>query len=472
VPTHWPRLGAESGQADNAAPKSRGIFGGPKVRIAAALSSMGWTSPHTLLVAGEVNYVTSRPQSLWSNVLVLPNFEIGDRVKVDADSKVAISSDTLTLRGRSLEGAVLVNAHFRKADFTGAQLPRANFLNADLREAKFECGRIGESNSGFFSRGEKDKICAQLQSAILVSANLQGASFGGAQLQGAFLSAAQLQGASLNEAQLQGAVLATARLEGASLDQAQLQGAAINDAWLQGSSLIGAQLQVASLIGARLQGALLAFTELQGAALATAQLQGALLSKNFVWRTDPNFVWRTEPPPNTSDGASAALIDAPNTEPKYGLGCPQPCNWTEASSAALKSLIENSVPAGPTREQALLRIAKLEKPPNVADEVSVKAWMDLAQAPAQSAGLYSDTLSKMLTEIGCGIDGAPYVVGGLIRRLHQRYEDDLLQDAKVAAAFLDEAKCQGAHGLSQENKAKLLEIRDRRPSAPPGPPAR
>jgi Pentapeptide repeats (8 copies) len=97
----------------------------------------GWATLHELLVAGGVNYVTGRPQSLWSNVLVLPNFEVGDRVKFDAEGKIVISSDALSLRGRSLEGAVLVFAHLRKADFTAASLARARFTGADLREAKF-----------------------------------------------------------------------------------------------------------------------------------------------------------------------------------------------------------------------------------------------------------------------------------------------------------------------------------------------
>lgn len=53
---------------------------------------MGWVTLHELLVAGEVNYITGRPKSLWSNVLVLPNFEVGDRIRSDAEGKISISS--------------------------------------------------------------------------------------------------------------------------------------------------------------------------------------------------------------------------------------------------------------------------------------------------------------------------------------------------------------------------------------------
>jgi hypothetical protein len=87
-----------------------------------------WRSPHELLVAGKVDYVTQRPVSLWSNRLVLPNLEIGDRLKFDAEGKITLSPETVSLRGRNLEGAVLAFAHLRKADFTAAQLGHADFL--------------------------------------------------------------------------------------------------------------------------------------------------------------------------------------------------------------------------------------------------------------------------------------------------------------------------------------------------------
>ena len=171
-------------------------------------------SLHELLVAGRVNLVTDSPKSLWSNVLVLPDFKAGDRVKFDAEGKIAIGSDALSLRGRDLRGAVFFRAHLDKADFTGARLQSTNFLEAELREAKFECDFDGA-----------ERKCAQLQGASLDSAQLQGASFDYAQLQGADLTSAQLQGAYLIHAQLQGADLSNAQLQGATLSLAQLQGA-------------------------------------------------------------------------------------------------------------------------------------------------------------------------------------------------------------------------------------------------------
>jgi hypothetical protein len=383
-------------------------------------TASGRSTLHELLVAGEVNYVTGRPQSLWSNVLVLPNFEVGDRVKFDAEGKIAISSNSVSLRGRSLKGAVLTFAHLRNADFTGASLARANFIGADPRGAKLECELTG---GWLFSPGhnEKDRICAQLRDTNFYHAQLQGAALSGAQLQGAVLLGAQLQGAALDSAQLQGAALLGAQLQGAVLDRAQLQGAVLSNTRLEGASL------------------------------------------------RYNFVWRTSPPPSNTNGA---FVDAPTPEPKYSeLNCPfvELCDWSETSYAALKSLIENSVSAGPQRDQALRQIATLEKPPYVADEASAKAWTDLAKESARSAGSDLSTLTKMFKEIGCAADGAPYVIGGLIRRQDYLFEAKLAQKAEVAAAFLDEAKCPGAHGLSEESKARLQEIRNRGLPAPPGP---
>ena len=71
--------------------------------------------------------LVGRPQSLWPNVLVLLNFEVGDRAKVDTEGKIAISLSTISLSDRSLERAVLTFAHLRKANFTGVSLAGADF---------------------------------------------------------------------------------------------------------------------------------------------------------------------------------------------------------------------------------------------------------------------------------------------------------------------------------------------------------
>jgi uncharacterized protein YjbI with pentapeptide repeats len=237
-------------------------FRGGKLDAAARPYRLG--SLHQLLVAGGIDHVARKPMSLWSNRIVLPGIDVIDHAKFDTEAKIASVSETLSLRDRRLEGAVLIAARLRKVDFTGAHLSGALLNGADLRDAKFDC-----------DIREDQRICTQLQDAILDNAQLQGASLNGAQLHGASLTSAQLQGATLDDAQLQGASLDDAHLQGASLTNAQLQGASLNDARLQGASLDGASLQGASLRKASLVAASLNDARLQAASLREAKLQGA-----------------------------------------------------------------------------------------------------------------------------------------------------------------------------------------------------
>src|SRR4051812_37883209 len=102
-----------------------------------------WATPHQFLVAGEVDFVARKPTSLWSNRLVLPGINVVDPAKFDTEAKIAAVSETLSLRDRHLEGAVLIGAGLRKVDFTGAKLRNAALDDADLREAQFECASRG-----------------------------------------------------------------------------------------------------------------------------------------------------------------------------------------------------------------------------------------------------------------------------------------------------------------------------------------
>jgi hypothetical protein len=137
------------------------------------------------LVAGKVDTARRKPESLWSNRLVLPGLEL----------KIAAASETASLRARNLEGAVLIGAGLRKVDFTGANLRGAHLDKADLRDAKLDCALP-------FPEGSQDNrdpvFCVQLEGASLIETQLQGASLDGAQLQATSLDGAQLQGASLD----------------------------------------------------------------------------------------------------------------------------------------------------------------------------------------------------------------------------------------------------------------------------------
>ncbi len=382
----------------------------------------GWATLHELLVAGYFNLVTDSPKSLCSNVLVLPDFKAGDRVKFDAESKISIGSDALSLRGRDLQGAVFIRAHLDKADFTGAQLQGATFNGADLREAKFKCDSAGD-----------ERKCAELQGASLDFAQLQGADLKGAQLQGATLFKAQLQGASLEYAQLQGAFL----------DETGLWGADLNRAQLQGASLFGAQLQGAVLVVAQLQGASLDFAQLQGVLLDDAELRTTSLIGIFVWRA-------RGAPGEVKD----ALIEGLRPGPKYqGLDCPNEkgvCDWSDQSYGVLKSQIEQ-MPSGNARDQALKRIEPLGQKPYEEDPKSANAWRTLEQASNRSAETYPQRLAETLIKLGCDAAGPPYVIGGIYRRLNP-IDLNSEKTAEIAAAFLNESKCPGARGLSAEDR--------------------
>ncbi|HEV2099347.1 MAG TPA: pentapeptide repeat-containing protein, partial [Stellaceae bacterium] len=400
---------------------------------------------------GPVNFVTDSPNGLWSTVLVLPDFKTGDRVKFDAEGKIAIGSDALSLRGRDLRGAVFTRAHLDKADFTGAELQQADFQGAELRQAKFECDPDGWQI-----------VCAQLQGVDLKEAKLQGAVLFGAQLQDANLFEAQLQGADLAGAQLQGADLGLAKMQGANLWRAQLQGVVdLLFTELQGANLVLAGLQGIDLSGADLQGANLLEAQLQGADLAGAQLQGADLDGAVVWRAKA---------PNKRDQVQD-MWGKPETRAKSnGLECSdnrlEPCDWTPASYAALKAEIEKAMPPGPSRDAALKRIAVLEKPPEAGDDKLAGLWTALSK-PRPRTG-YGAALAITLQRYLCTADSVADAIGGLVPQLDDRFVGDSTQEAELANAFLDESKCPAAHGLSEETKSRLQQIVSRGANPTPG----
>jgi uncharacterized protein YjbI with pentapeptide repeats len=424
------------------------------------------TSLYTLLVAGDVDLVARKPTSLWSNRLVVPGIDVIDRAKFDTEAKINLASETFLLRGRSLEGAVLIDAKLRKVDFTAAHLAGAFLNRADLREAKF-CGvskvNVQVDPSGERIRRDEDtKICAELRGARLISAQLQGTSLEEVHLEGAWLGEAQMQGASLERAHLQGASLDFARLygaslngaelQGATLDGVELQGASLNRANLQGASLLFAQLFGTSLVDAALQGTRFNGSQLQGAALFAAGAEGASFGRVFVWRADPRGM----------QGKGISVI-GPETQPKFRLtdDCPDDdtCDWSAHSYAALKGRLEEQIPKGENRDRALRQIASLDPAKELADEKQMgDAWSKLA-ASSPSRESYSAALAAQLQAVGCDPATAPYVIRGLLRGVFGRAASNG-PPAMLAAAFLDEKRCPAARRLSGEDKTKLTKMLD------------
>jgi hypothetical protein len=98
-------------------------------------------------------------------------------------------------------------------------------------------------------------------------------------------------------------------------------------------------------------------------------------------------------------------------------------------------------------------------PTKALDREDAKFWAARErEAPAPEA--YAKSLAGQLRETACAAEGAPYVLHALVARLSiPIFFRDQSEAAKdLAAAFLDEAHCPGAHGLSEADKVKLKEI--------------
>ncbi len=402
----------------------------------------------------DLDLAARKPKSIWSNRLVLPGFDAIDHAKFDSEAKIEAVSETNSLRTRHLEGAVLIGATLRKADFTAAQLQGARLDGSNLRGAKFDCATL-ESVQGVSVFMAQQ--CAQLEGASLNQAQLQGASLNYAQLQGASLSGAELQGAVLDGSNLRGAKFDC--VEFASLQDVDMTLAFEQCAQLQGASLNQVQLQGASLDGAKLQGASLDRAQLQGASLKGAQLRGASLAEAFVWRADAReAVWE-----------DTRVVD-PETGPKQ---------WSVESFEKLKQLIAEQVLEGENRRAAMERIEQLDpKKALEGEDEMADAWEDQADY-SPTVDVYEKRLAGIWRETGCAAEGAPYVLRRLL--IHWKTWSSLFetesspfgegspQPPALAAAFLDEEHCAGAHGLSDAEKAKLKEIRDRSPPPAPKP---
>jgi uncharacterized protein YjbI with pentapeptide repeats len=404
----------------------------------------GWATLHELLVAGEVDFAARKPKSLWSNRLVLPGFDAIDHTKLDTEAKIAAATETVSLRARHLEGAVLIGAVLRKADLTGAYLQGADLTTADLRDANLACKgwpvetRTGAEVSGFII---VDNTCTQLQGAKLRDAHLQGADLTGALLIGVDLSSAHLQGTIFTSAELEGANLSSARLQGANLRNTNLQGASLSLAELQGADLRNAQLQ----------GADLGVAQLQGANLSGARLQGAFLWGVFVWRADAPLL-------PSANGAGIYMVES---EPKrvcvLGSNGPIGCDWSDAWWSGFKTGIEHEVLEEATRAQVLKRIDPRLDPakPLKGEAEMAQRWAEL-QSSSLTPSAYEEELVNQWQWIGCAVGGAPYVLTALIQRSLWRqapiHSSDSL--ARLEAEFLKE-DCAGARGLSEDTKDTL-----------------
>jgi uncharacterized protein YjbI with pentapeptide repeats len=391
-----------------------------------------------------------------------------------------------SLNDAQLHGASLISAQLQGASLVGASLVGAS-LTAALNEAHFEGARLD---------------VAHLEGTSLTRAHLQGASLIGAHLEGASLEEADLEGASLDKAHLEGASLDKAHLEGASVDGSQMirrdapvdgghaegapfertelaiTGAPLQDthmdiklptggpahllmegerlrvleesaaAHLEGTSLKSAHLEAALLIGAHLEGASLDDAHLEGASLNYAHLESASLNRAILWRADA-----------LTANVSGVRIENAEIEQDYPCKEPKPCGWSTVSFDHLRQVIEQKVPKGRLSVEALERIeSRLNPIPLEDDEKIREKWTEM-QRSRLARDAYEAELANQWRHIGCATAGAPYVLGGLIRRMtgNSPFAPSSPQVRRLAADFLKE-DCSGARGLSIDDRTKLEKL--------------
>jgi uncharacterized protein YjbI with pentapeptide repeats len=290
-------------------------------------TSTSSVSLHEWFFAGEVDDITRRRKSLFSNTLVLPGFDIYEALKIDEPTKDQWKTHSIDLRGRHLEQSIFDLANLPNVDLSGAYLEGASLVGAQFR------------------------------GALLNSARLQGATLFWTGFQGASLPRAQFQGNDLLFTQLQGAFLQEAHLEGATLLGAQLMGTNLNRAQLQGASLVAVNLSGASLSAAQLQGTFFGNSQVWGVSLENAQLQGAgLLSGLAGTDLRKAVMWRTY----SSAEIRGLLTSELTWGPRFLDGNDQPVFWTQEKYQDMRKLIERNVPVVEARIKALRRIEILD----------------------------------------------------------------------------------------------------------------
>jgi uncharacterized protein YjbI with pentapeptide repeats len=435
--------------------------------------SLEWSAAN-VWVFGEVDAQHGKITGGWPyNTLRLSGFNIHDMLKLDDTKKLERKEHIFDFQNRRLEYADFRLAKFGNVDLRGAHLDGALLFGAELPGAAI--------------------LNAHLRGALLDLAHLQRAMLGGAELQGASLLRAELQGAWLVGARLQGASLDGAHFQGASLFKAQLQGASINEADLWGSLLTGAQLAGASLLRADLRGASLEMADLRGVSLEGAKLDGTELSRSMLWR---------------NKFSDLALLDMGKIRMKEARSEPitpsidHPSElWTEAGYVNLRREMERNIPEGERRDAALKRIERLDcrNPdkalascnPGTASREEARDWRNrLKEGTSLSDAAYENALVKELRVLICS--GAPdsiLILQGILNS-DVTTEDDLAnlnrlgvssgEDAAIARLaigarvsrlaatnreapalvdFIVSKDCPVSNALTEEDKAKLLQIK-------------
>lgn len=405
-------------------------------------------SARVALITGDVNPATRKPQSMWSNRLVLPGLNVLTEKKLDTEEKLAAVPSSISLRNRNLNGAVLSGANLRKADLVGASLNGAFLIETDLSEARLECATNWISGEPSRPAATTRAICARLHDAYLGAARLSGVSASGAEFHGADMPQVELFGAMLTETSFAGANLSLAKFDGSIATGAIFHAANMWKVSLRGAILLRAEFQAADLTEARLGGAMLNEANLQGAKLDRAVLSGTSLREAYVWRADLVTASVT-----ASDMRSRP---ADRARPCVNPGRTGDCQWTVDDLTAWQQIVAQPVSLEWLRRFIADRMATQLDPRKPGYDAVRDWWRDTHQRPITEEAFLS-AVAREWEQVGCQITGSPYVSAGMAAGAITVWTEEPLYRKLLATRLLDD-RCVGAKGLKADLRARLREL--------------
>jgi len=156
------------------------------------------------------------------------------------------------LRGRNLSGWDISNAHYPRADLSGALLRATRAINVDFAGAVAERTDFRQAVLDGASFNDAELLQARFDNASLLNTNLADAMLNGAKLRNSKLNGSNLRRSDLSNTFAAGADFSGANISGAIFDSAHLTKAQFNNTIMIGTSFKGAVLDQASFTNVRL----------------------------------------------------------------------------------------------------------------------------------------------------------------------------------------------------------------------------
>ena len=287
------------------------------------------------------------------------------------------------------------------------------------------------------------------------------------------------------------------RIRGATITASILYGANLSEADLQGVAIGDSRLLAADLRGANLQGGLLWFTRIYRSDLTNANFRGAILKLSEFGRTALGNVDFRDTELTCIDFRGASLSTDSMRGKKYanferaflkGVAVrnvnPQRVNFAAARvlSLDLQSEVRNyseDLGCGYYPDwfefDRILEMEDIPTPLGLKVDQNVQSDQDTSKLEelwdnirlsSLTAEKYEQVLVEGLRETGCNVDGAPYVIRGILDFLALRFSHLSSNVGALASAFLDDFQCIGAHGLTETERFYLKRMRDLREFPP------